>query len=73
MECHYKKNRIRRDIAKVKKIIARNESFIAYYEKGIADGTASPTAPQSKADNEEFVKRMKEELVRLENELKLIA
>jgi hypothetical protein len=70
MECQYKKNKTKRQIAKVKKVITRNESYVAYYNKIIAEGTATEMTLQSKKENEEFLIRMRQCLVDLENELK---
>lgn len=69
MTCEYQKNRIKRNIQKVKKIITRNESYIAYYKKGIAEDNITSTTHQSLADNEVFLKSMQDELVKLEAEL----
>lgn len=66
MTCQYQQNKIKRDIAKVKKIITRNESYVAYYNKIITEGTATEHTHQSKAENEAFLLKMREELVRLE-------
>ncbi len=67
--CEYLKNRIKRDIRKVKKIITRNEGYIEYYKKNIADGNVIDSTHQFLADNEAFLKSMQEELEKLETEL----
>ncbi len=69
MTCEYQKNKLKRDIRKVKKIITRNESYVQYYKKNIADGKALENTYQNLKDNEAFLTTMRDELKRLETEL----
>lgn len=70
MECKYLKNKIRRNMKSVEKIIERNESYVKYYQKIIDEGTATENTVQNKKDNEVFLERMREELVDLQTQLK---
>lgn len=68
MICNYQKNKIKRDIAKVKKIIARNESYVAYYDMIIREGKATEHTHESRELNIQFLEKMRAELNRLESE-----
>lgn len=68
MTCNYQKNKRLRQINKLEMIIARNESYVAYYDMIIREGRATEHTYESRELNIQFLEKMRAELNRLESE-----